>query len=315
MKKNLSGIVISCIVMIVLGGCGKESETGLEEMQLSIVSVEEDGEQNDADGDQNDADGEQNNVSESRQADDSQPEAGDISCEGGQSTDSERAAALEAYITILEDIFFDQKFPGDQDYGYQPMQEYDVATNQFAVYDIDGDGKEELLITYSTTYTAGQGELVYGFDSAAGTVTEELRAYPLLTYYDNGVVEEKMSHNHGMAADGDFWPYILYQYDAQTDQYTVIASVDAWSRTYREEDYDGNPFPEEVDDDGDGMVYYTMEGGTYALENPLDGNEYQLWRDSYLKGAQPVKVPYVKLTPDNIYALGAGISESGQNSP
>lgn len=204
MKKNLSGIVISCIVMIVLGGCGKESETGLEEMQLSIVSVEEDGERNDANGDQNDADGEQNNVSESRQADDSQPEAGDISCEDGQSMDSERAAAIEAYITILEDIFFDQKFPGDQDYGYQPMQEYDVATNQFAVYDIDGDGKEELLITYSTTYTAGQGELVYGFDSAAGTVTEELRAYPLLTYYDNGVVEEKMSHNHGMAADGDF---------------------------------------------------------------------------------------------------------------
>ncbi len=95
----------------------------------------------------------------------------------------------------------------------------------------------------------------------------------------------------------------------------MIASVDAWSRTYREEDYDGNPFPEEVDADGDGVVYYTMEGGTYALENPLDGAEYQLWRDSYLEGAQPVKVPYVKLTPDNIYALGTGISGGGQSGP
>ncbi len=190
MKTNLSKIGILCIAVTVLGGCGKESGTGLEDMQIPIVPGGEDEDWNGASG--------------SHQADDSQPEVGDISSEDGQSTDPERAAALEAYITILEDIFFEQKFPGDQDYGYQPTQEYDVATNQFAVYDIDGDGKEELLITYSTTYTAGQGELVYGFDSAAGTVTEELRAYPLLTYYDNGVVEEKMSHNHGMAPDGDF---------------------------------------------------------------------------------------------------------------
>lgn len=272
MKKRLSKIVILCIAVTVPGGCGRENGISLEDLQLSIVPGGEDGEQN------------------------------------GVETDPERAAMIEAYITVLEDIFFDQKFPGDQDYGYQPFQEYDVAANQFAVYDIDGDGKEELLLTWSTTYTAGQGEIVYGFDSITGAVTEELRAYPLLTYYDNGIVEEQMSHNHGMAPDGDFWPYILHQYDEQTDQYTVIASINAWSRAYREEDYDGNPFPEEADADGDGMVYYTMEGGTYTLENPLDGAEYQLWRDSYIKGAQPVKVPYVKLTPDNIYALGAGIS-------
>lgn len=275
--KNVPGkIAFICMAASVLGGCGREGGAKLEDMQLSIAPAGESEEPGGASG--------------SREA------------------DSDRAAMLQAYIAVLEDIFFDQKFPGDQDFGYQPVQEYDVAENRFAVYDIDGDGKEELVITYFTTYTAGQGELIYGFDSAAGTVREELRAYPSLAYYDNGVVEERMSHNHGMAPDGDFWPYILYQYNEETDCYDVIASVDAWSRSYREEDYDGNPFPEEADADGDGIVYYMMEGGAYALENPVDGPEYQRWRDSYVGDMRQIQVPYVRLTPDNIYALGAGVS-------
>ena len=149
--------------------------------------------------------------------------------------------------------------------------------------------------------------MIYGFDSASGTVREELRAYPSLIYYDNGIVEEQMSHNHGMAPEGDFWPYILYQYNEETDCYDVIASVDAWSRSYREEDYDGNPFPEEVDADGDGIVYYVMEGGAYALENPVDGPEYQRWRDSYVRDKRQIEVPYVSLTPDNVYGLNASV--------
>lgn len=318
-----------CVTAFVLGGCGRESGTSLGDMQLSITPGGEDREQSrtlsgsqaennvsDDGSDVNDSTGNRENSQENgntpgEDSHENAVESGSVqgtnpegaAQSGGGETDPEKAAMIQAYITVLEDIFFDQKFPGNQDYGYQPVQEDDVATNHFAVYDIDGDGKEELIITYSTTYTAGQAELVYGYDNTLGTVKEELRAYPNLTYYDNGVVEEQMSHNHGMAADGDFWPYILYQYNKETDCYDVIASVDAWSRTYREEDYDGKPFPEDVDADGDGMVYYIMEGGTYALENPVDGAEYQLWRDSYMKGTRRIQVSYIKLTPDNIYTL------------
>lgn len=341
-----------CVAVSVLGGCGTESGTSLEDIQIPITSGGEglvsgsnlglsgaSGEGSMSDGagqgstnasgsgeksrgtsggsgegsggmSEGSSGGSRGMSGGSNQGSGNVPggigQGNDMQDSARKETDPERVAMLDAYITILEDIFFDQKFPGNQDYGYQPAQEYDVATNQFAVYDVDGDGKEELLITYSTTYTVGQGELVYGFDSVAGTITEELRAYPLLAYYDNGVVEEQMSHNHGMAPDGDFWPYILYQYDEKTDRYDVIASVDAWSRAYREEDYDGNPFPQDVDADGDGMVYYIMAGGTYDLKDPVDGAEYQRWRDSLIKGTQQLQFSYVKLTPDNIYALGSG---------
>ena len=179
MKNARGKIALICMAASVVGGCGREGGARLEDMQLSIAPVGE---------------GEEPGENSHERGGTSGGDSLESTEQGGsgQEADSDRAAMIQAYITVLEDIFFDQKFPGDQDYGYQPVQGEDVAANQFAVYDIDGDGKEELIITYFTTYTAGQGEMIYGFDSASGTVREELRAYPSLIYYDNGIVEEQM---------------------------------------------------------------------------------------------------------------------------
>ncbi len=218
----------------------------------------------------------------------------------------EEKAMYEAYIKALEDIYFDQNFPGGMQGDLQP-EDADISENKFAVCDIDSDGKEELIISYITTYMAGMVEAVYAYDSGTGELRQEFLGFPLLTYYDNEVIEEKASHNQGMAsdggADGNFWPYSLHRYDPVADTYVSVAYVDAWSKGYNEKDWNGNPFPEEADIDGDGVVYYIMEGD-YQLVNPKDGEEYNQWRDSCLKGAKQLEIPYRNLTTDNIYALG-----------
>lgn len=228
---------------------------------------------------------------------------------GGRLTDLDTAAdvnrkeMLDTYITILEDVYFDQVFPGDEEYGYQPGAGIDVTSNSFAVYDIDFDGEDELILSYTTTYMGGMVALIYGYDAETKSVRKELGVFPSLTFYDNGIVQEEASHNHGMASDGAFWPYSLYQYDREKDAYVRMAGVDAWSRFWREEDYDGNPFPEEADADGDGLVYYVMPGDDYVLAHPMDQAAYDEWRDSLLKGAAQVQIPYKKLTTDNIYTI------------
>lgn len=229
--------------------------------------------------------------------------------QGGRLTDLDTAAdverkeMLDTYITILEDVYFDQVFPGDEEYGYQPGAGIDVTSNSFAVYDIDFDGEDELILSYTTTYMGGMVALIYGYDAEMKSVRKELGIFPSLTFYDNGIVQEEASHNHGMASDGAFWPYSLYQYDREKDAYVRMVGVDAWSRSWREEDYDGNPFPEEADADGDGLVYYVMPGDDYVLADPMDQGAYDEWRDSLLKGANQVKIPYKKLTTDNIYTI------------
>ena len=207
-----------------------------------------------------------------------------------QNSRNERKAA---FISALEGICRNQVFPDGSEF------QYDASTNgegnQFAIYDIDFDGKEELIIQYTTTYTAGMVEVIYDYDSKTKLLKEELRSFPSLTYYNNGIVSADWSHNQGLAGLGDFWPYTLYQYKQESDTYIEIASVDAWNKEQANEDYEGNPFPDELDIDGDGFIYFVTAEGTYAQNTVVDGEEYERWRSSLLGNAKKIEVPYQTL--------------------
>ncbi len=207
-----------------------------------------------------------------------------------------------AYISALEGIYFDNVYPDGTSCNF--VEDYDKTKNRFAVYDIDFDGKDELIIEYTSSYNAGMGTIIYDFDPQTNTFEQELVEYPALSFYDNGVVEAAASHNHGMAATyDDFWPYHLYQYKPELDKYILIAMVDAWDKEYAKKDSDGNLFPQEVDVDGDGIVYYVMTDGEYKLEKPIDADEYNQWKNSYIGSANEINIPYKYLTEENIYSI------------
>ena len=213
--------------------------------------------------------------------------------------DGQEGPEIAAYAAALEEIYTNHTFPGGKDFGYDEF--YDMSENKFAIYDIDSDGKKELIVLYTTTYMAGMTGTVYAYDSASGTLREELQEFPSLTFYDNGAVEAEWSHNQGLA--GDFWPYTVYNYNPGTDTYEQTAMVDAWDKSLREEDYEGNPFPDDIDADGDGLVYYIMPGGTYEKNTPVDFDAYTKWRESSIGQAQPLEIPYLELTEENIKKL------------
>lgn len=207
----------------------------------------------------------------------------------------EQIVEKEAYYSVLDKLYTTYTLPDGTDLSYDGI--LDLSDNCFAIYDIDYDGQEELIIIWDTTYTAGQSVIVYGYDSAAGTVRTELWQYPLQIFYDNGVVEVGLSHNQGLASmmpdHVDFWPYFLYQYDKSTDTYVQCALVDAWNKAYRATDYDGNAFPDDIDVDGDGVVYLIEVGEN---EEWMDAEAYKAWRDSYVGGANEVEIPFEKMT-------------------
>lgn len=177
-----------------------------------------------------------------------------------------------------------------------------AANNSFSIIDVDGDGKEELLLIWDYASMAGTVGYVFGYDN--GEVYEELATFPILTFYDNGIVEVSWSHNQGLA--GDFWPYDVFRYDAENDVYQYFCGVDAWDKSMREENEQGDYFPDDIDSDGDGIVYYLLPldwDGHYDI--PLvDGSEYEDWRNSYMDGAKEISIPVQKLTEENIAALG-----------
>lgn len=221
--------------------------------------------------------------------------------------DPERRPMIEAYLSVLEGVYYHQIFPNDQNFGYDTGGGRDVSDNHFAVYDIDFDGEDELIIHYWTTWYGNEVEIIYGFDNETASLTEELDAYPGAYYYDNGVALVKASHNHGLGGDlttGDpLWPYSLYQYDKEEDCYHFVAHVDSWSKEYNEKS-GGTPFPDDIDVDGDGRVHFIMtDASRYDTSDPIDGAEYEQWRSGYLDNTERVRIPYMCMTKENIRSV------------
>ncbi len=292
--KKLCSLLLAGMLVMGTAACGSEKEaqadtgvqTEAEEEALPASDTEEEAE-----------DGENR---EEENLEDADPVL-ETSGEEGINDNENRK---DQYMGTLLDLCMENRLP-DGSAVPSPTEGASgkMSDNRFAVCDIDGDGKRELIIQYVTAPTAGMMELIYDYDNETKSVREQLREYPLLTYYDNGMIEAGWSHNQGLSGD-TLWPYTLWEYDAEADAYRVAAEVEAWDRKISETDPGWNiSFPEEIDADGDGVVYYVRPEGVSDYIDPIDGPEYEQWRDSCLGDAKTVDVAYGEMTEQNIYMI------------
>ena len=216
------------------------------------------------------------------------------------------AKADEAYKAAVEKLVNDKVFPNGEDTGFEADSFFgDMDENKYAIADVDSDGKDELIISFTTAPVAGEVEQVYGYNDADGTLKLKLNEFPLVTYYTNGIAEVGWSHNQGWS--GRFWPHYAYRYNPQSDLYEQVGFVEGWDKRVVSEG-----FPDDIDADGDGLVYdvrpadvdWTI-GSRYEPERMMDGPAYEEWRQSYLNGSQEVEIGLIPLTEENIAALGA----------
>lgn len=208
-----------------------------------------------------------------------------------------------AYADALENLIQNQILPDGTDCE-DPLG--DMSENKFSVYDVDHDGKEELLLMNINASMAGQAGYVFGYDETTKELQTELGEFPMLTFYDNGAVKAGWSHNQGLAGE-NFWPYSLYQYAPGTDSYELVGMVDAWDKNFSVTDDQNNPFPSEIDKSGTGIVYYIMKDGQYDTTHPVDASDYNAWINSYIGNASEIQIGYMDLTEENISQIRNGL--------
>ena len=194
--------------------------------------------------------------------------------------------------------------PGFEEVLNLPLGE---ASYRYDIADVDVDGYEELYLVQDGGYMAAMVALI--LDGQGGKLRAELSEFPTLTAYDNGCIRADASHNHGLA--GDFWPYVLYRYDAESDSYQRIAQVNAWDGRLYAQDYAGNPFPKDVDVSGAGIVYYVAENGELYGEDgafavaPMDQADFEKWEASWQGNASVVQYPLENaIIADDMQAVG-----------
>lgn len=163
--------------------------------------------------------------------------------------------------------------------------------------------RRELIYQNDDSTMAGMMTSIFRFDPHTGNLYLELAGFSAMTFYDNGVIRVEASHNHGLSAQDDFWPFTLYQYDSGSDGYLMIGAVDAWDKSLFPEDFQGVPFPDGADQDGDGVVYLITYSSQEVATTPLDGPDYEKWLNDYVAGAAQLELPWQAMTLENIQAV------------
>lgn len=203
-----------------------------------------------------------------------------------------RKAFREALKTIHDDLTW-PFFPDAMK--IEIVEPATIDDQQFAIFDVDGDGEEELLVSITDTYTAGMHEVVFGYDEAKDELTMEAEGFPGITYYP-GMMKILSSHNQGHAGDV-LWPYGVLTYDAASDSYQFTCSVDAWDRNLSETDFEGNPYPTDIDVDNVGHVYLISDS---EGDHTLNQADFEKWEGSLFAGKEEITIPWQYMTLGNI---------------
>ncbi|MGN1003557.1 MAG: hypothetical protein ACI4O5_01880 [Oscillospiraceae bacterium] len=216
--------------------------------------------------------------------------------EGGfalaSTNDSHDVDMWNAYADVLENLVNHYVLPGggrvaaeDSHFELNVVELADgTKLNQFAVYDADGDGKEELILLHNAPIYAGYSGYVFAYDEATKEIRTQLEEFPMLTFYDNGVVKAGWSHNQ--VGSREFWPYYLYQYQPDSDSYVLIGgAADGYYGGY----------------------YITSEGEILTESSSVDESVYNEWFNSYMGSASELQIPYMALTEENIQSLRTGL--------
>lgn len=197
-----------------------------------------------------------------------------------------------SYGEILNNIFVNRKTPAGANL-------FDIDGNEFALSDIDSDGKEELVILCKNTSVAAMTCTVYDLSENEGTY-EELSCYTDAEFYDNGIIISYFAHNQGLS--GGFWPYSVYKYNKDSDKYEFEANVTAWDKSLYPKDFSENSYPEEADKSGSGFLYYVSKDSQISSE-PMDKSEFDKWHDEIFGSAKKLSPEFKQISAEEILKI------------
>ncbi|SFG53942.1 hypothetical protein SAMN04487761_12519 [Lachnospiraceae bacterium C7] len=204
--------------------------------------------------------------------------------------------ATKAYKDLLVELHDKQTLEGKK-VEFDPATS-DIEYNEFAITDINGDGKKDLILVYNTASEIGVFGKVYGYDEKTNSLKSKVVCGPNMHFYENGALRDELPKSEN-ASEKVIWPFGLWKYDKTKDEYEKIAYVSARNSEEGElGSEDLEEFPTDIDADGNGIVYKISEDDENY--HYLDDKGYNEWINSYLGSGKEKKIDYSKLTAENI---------------
>ena len=201
--------------------------------------------------------------------------------------------ARKIYGATLRNLLYSHILPDGK------QAEMPVSTSsQFAVADVDADGKEELVLLYDSGVMANAVGYVIGYDTQAKNIYLQLEEFPAFAFLKNGNLKALSSHNQTW---GEMWPYSLYQYLPESDSYQLSGYVYSEDKNMFERNGADERYPSSVDVSGTGTVYYV--GADDWGTTPIDEGDYLAWLEENQGNIAELEIEYLPFTEENILAI------------
>lgn len=238
-------------------------------------------------------------ISRSGQIDESETEPSDASDSGENEKEADdNDIRLELYSNILKDYFATDKLMVNGK-TYVELNEDDKAfadSNTFAIYDVDEDGSKELLVSISSVGSVAQKLLIIDADVSRREAYVQGELGTLAEYYHGCIL---IRVNHNQSHSDTFWPYIVYRYNSEIDQYEQVGEVSAEDTKFYELNKMPENFPYESDHDQNGIVYHIYDGmNEFDAGVAVDDDVYLEWRNRYIKSEEKLEPEFAVLTED-----------------
>lgn len=217
-----------------------------------------------------------------------------------ENTETETQKRYAAYQKKLEQILAENESVRDDAEMTDKYYEYD-----FAFADVNQDGQKELVTEWGETKEWVESCQIYAYDAKTDTVNRLDVLAGKTRFYANGIAEWNMSHGSPYTSPSidektGFWPYVVTKYNEKTKKYEEIGSVFNWEKKRWDDELDEyKHFPDELDEDGDGLLYVTNDHQT-DQDQVVDEAGYQAWIASYRGGYGEIELDYKDLTEENI---------------
>lgn len=216
------------------------------------------------------------------------PGTGEIGPAGSVPAAGKDRNARKLYAATLRNLLYSRILP-DGTHKDLPLSD----SSKFSVYDVDGDGREELVLCYDSGFMAGMWGYVIGYDEGSGEIYIQMEGEFDLVFLKNGNLKELDSHNQ---TNGEMWPYYLYRYLPESDSYELAGHAYAEDKAISEERY-----PKEADVSGTGTVYYVSSDGWGTV--PIDEADYLAWLAANQGDSGELEIPYLAITEENIQGI------------
>ncbi len=206
-------------------------------------------------------------------------------------------AARECYALVLKNLLYNGVLPSGED-GYRSNMGL-TSTTEFALADVDFDGREELVLTCDGSDYAAFTGYVLDYNPHLQQIHIQQSGYHTKQFLENGVIKAMWSHNQ---TAGEMWPFTIFEYDPVSDTYEQVGQVYATDKSILDANKAPEKYPSEIDVSNTGTVYHILSPALTEVA-VLDKKDFDAWIEDHQADAEERELTYWPLTQENIHAL------------